>query len=47
VTLRDLLSRSVHEAAPALVGWTLLVDGVGGRVVAFAQEPLARPADAD
>ncbi len=33
MTLRDLLSRSVHEAAPALVGWTLLVDGVGGRVV--------------
>jgi DNA-3-methyladenine glycosylase len=30
---RDLLARSVHEAAPALVGWTLLVDGVGGTIV--------------
>lgn len=28
-----LVSRSVHEAAPALLGWTLLVDGVGGRIV--------------
>lgn len=27
------LARSVHEAAPALVGWTLLVDGVGGTIV--------------
>jgi DNA-3-methyladenine glycosylase len=23
----------VHEAAPELLGWTLLVDGVGGRIV--------------
>jgi DNA-3-methyladenine glycosylase len=33
VTLQDLLARSVHEVAPALVGWTLLVDGVGGTIV--------------
>ncbi len=33
MTLRELLSRSVHDVAPALVGWTLLVDGVGGRIV--------------
>ena len=23
----------MHDAAPALLGWTLLVDGVGGRIV--------------
>jgi DNA-3-methyladenine glycosylase len=28
-----VLARSVHEAARALIGWTLLVDGVGGRIV--------------
>jgi DNA-3-methyladenine glycosylase len=33
VTLGALLARSVHEVAPALVGWTLLVDGVGGTIV--------------
>ena len=26
-------ARSVHEVAPDLIGWTLLVDGVGGRIV--------------
>jgi len=31
--LRAALARSVHEAARALVGWTLLVEGVGGRIV--------------
>lgn len=31
--LRATLTRSVHEAAPALVGCTLLVDGVGGVIV--------------
>ena len=31
--LRATLARSVHEAARALVGWTLLVDGVGGVIV--------------
>jgi DNA-3-methyladenine glycosylase len=29
----ELFSRSVHEVAPELVGVTLLVDGVGGRIV--------------
>lgn len=31
--LRETLARSVHEAARELVGWTLLVQGVGGVVV--------------
>ena len=31
--LRDVLARSVHDVARALVGWTLLVDGVGGVIV--------------
>ena len=30
---QGFFARSVHEVAPALVGCTLLVDGVGGRVV--------------
>jgi DNA-3-methyladenine glycosylase len=30
---RDFFARSVHEVAPELLGVTLLVDGVGGRVV--------------
>src|SRR6266540_4110285 len=30
---RDFLDRSVHVVAPELVGVTLLVDGVGGRIV--------------
>jgi DNA-3-methyladenine glycosylase len=29
----ELFDRSVHEVAPALVGVTLLVDGVGGTIV--------------
>jgi DNA-3-methyladenine glycosylase len=29
----ELFARSVHEVAPALIGVTLLVDGVGGRIV--------------
>jgi DNA-3-methyladenine glycosylase len=33
VTFRKLVAGSVHDAAPALIGWTLLVDGVGGRIV--------------
>ena len=32
-TSRDFFARSVHEVAPDLVGCTLLVDGVGGRIV--------------
>ena len=31
--LREILARSVHEAARALIGWTFLVDGVGGVLV--------------
>jgi DNA-3-methyladenine glycosylase len=37
----DYFSRSVHEVAPDLIGVTLLVDGVGGRIVeveAYDQE---------
>ena len=30
---RDFFARSVHEAAPDLIGVTLVVDGVGGRIV--------------
>jgi DNA-3-methyladenine glycosylase len=30
---RSFFARSVHEVAPQLVGATLLVDGVGGRIV--------------
>jgi DNA-3-methyladenine glycosylase len=30
---RDFFARTVHEVAPALIGCTLLVDGVGGRIV--------------
>jgi DNA-3-methyladenine glycosylase len=33
VTLAGLVDASVTEAAPALLGWTLLLDGVGGRIV--------------
>ena len=29
----EFFARSVHEVAPELVGVTLLVDGVGGRIV--------------
>jgi hypothetical protein len=38
---RDFFARSVHEIAPDLIGVTLLVDGVGGRIVeveAYDQE---------
>jgi DNA-3-methyladenine glycosylase len=30
---RDFFARSVHEVAPEIVGATLLVDGIGGRIV--------------
>ena len=33
MTFDELLASSVHDAAPGLIGWTLLVDGVGGRIV--------------
>ena len=38
---RAFFARSVHEVAPELVGSTLLVNGVGGRIVeveAYDQE---------
>lgn len=38
---RDFFARSVHAVAPELIGATLLVDGVGGRIVeveAYDQE---------
>jgi DNA-3-methyladenine glycosylase len=38
---RSFFARSVHEVAPDLIGMTLLVDGVGGRIVeveAYDQE---------
>jgi DNA-3-methyladenine glycosylase len=38
---REFFARSVHEAAPDLIGVSLLVDGVGGRIVeveAYDQE---------
>jgi DNA-3-methyladenine glycosylase len=38
---REFFARSVHEVAPALIGCTLLVDGVGGPIVeveAYDQE---------
>lgn len=41
MSFAELVAGSVHDAAPALIGWTLLVDGVGGRVVeveAYAQD---------
>ncbi len=33
MTFAGLVAGSVHETAPALIGWTLLVGGVGGRIV--------------
>ncbi len=33
MSFEALVAGSVHDAAPALIGWTLLVDGVGGRIV--------------
>ncbi len=38
---RDFFARSVHEVAPDLIGATLLINGVGGRIVeleAYDQE---------
>jgi DNA-3-methyladenine glycosylase len=33
VTFEQLVAGSVHDVAPRLIGWTFLVDGVGGRIV--------------
>ena len=30
---RSYFARSVHEVAPEIVGATLLVDGIGGKIV--------------
>ena len=42
---RSFFARSVHEVAPELIGVTLLVDGVGGRIVEVeaydAEDPAA------
>jgi DNA-3-methyladenine glycosylase len=41
VLRRSFFARSVHEVAPDLIGATLLVDGIGGRIVeveAYDQE---------
>jgi DNA-3-methyladenine glycosylase len=41
VLTREYFARSVHEVAPDLIGVTLVVDGVGGRIVeveAYDQE---------
>ncbi len=44
MTLAELLSGSVHDAAPGLIGWTLLVDGVGGRIVEVEAYDVEDPA---
>jgi len=33
LSLSELLAGSVHDVAPALIGWSFLVDGVGGTIV--------------
>jgi DNA-3-methyladenine glycosylase len=41
VTLAQLLEGGVHDVAAAIIGWTLCVDGVGGRIVeveAYAED---------
>ncbi|HEU0303537.1 MAG TPA: DNA-3-methyladenine glycosylase [Gaiellaceae bacterium] len=40
----DFFARSVHEVAPDLVGATLLVDGVGGRLVEVEAYAVGDPA---
>jgi DNA-3-methyladenine glycosylase len=41
---REFFARSVHEVAPELIGATLLVDGVGGRIVELEAYHHADPA---
>lgn len=41
---RAFFARSVHEVAPALLGCTLLVDGVGGRIVEVEAYDSSEPA---
>ena len=33
MTFAELVQGGVHEVAAGIIGWTLLVDGVGGRIV--------------
>jgi DNA-3-methyladenine glycosylase len=33
LAIEQVLARSVHDSARALIGWTLLLDGVGGVIV--------------
>lgn len=33
MSFEELVAGRVHDAAPGLIGWTLLRDGVGGRIV--------------
>jgi DNA-3-methyladenine glycosylase len=41
---RAFFAHSVHEVAPALLGCTLLVDGVGGRIVELEAYESSEPA---
>lgn len=41
MTFAELVTGGVHDVAAAIIGWTLLVDGVGGRIVeveAYAED---------
>ncbi len=44
MTFEELVAGSVHEAAPGLIGWTLLVAGVGGRIVEVEAYDMDDPA---